>query len=410
VAAGKIAELFVQVGQRGLEQTRSQIAGLVSAVGRVGQSFKQLAEPALRLGGLVAGALAPFAAGLRGSVEAEQFTKSLETLGRVLADRLAPYVRAATAGVQSLARWFANLSQDVRDNIAAWVAAGAAFAAALTAFGLLAAAAGALLSPLGLIIAAVAAAGAGLAYFAGVLDSNISGTERMERGLQFLSDSWIRVKGVFGAAGAFFGTVWDNVVEAFRVGVENAKRLLVWLQDNWEAVLSDMAVNTPKFLERMLKVNVEVLTNPFGAFKGIFGDPDQFRKRLTEGMQRTSKDLPALLKPNFEDPFMSAGRRVVEMWDELWKGRDFGKTALASLQKLLGGLGGLGGGKGLTFKMDVGFESMQGTFDRLQKALATPGGSVDQAQLDELKKGNELQQKMITEGIPVKGLLPAVGE
>jgi hypothetical protein len=52
-------------------------------------------------------------------------------------------------------------------------------------------------------------------------------------------------------------------------------------------------------------------------------------------------------------------------------------------------------GPGFKIKMDVAFESLQGTFERLQKALATGGISIEQAQLGELKQMNAGIQKSV---------------
>jgi hypothetical protein len=240
-----------------------------------------------------------------------------------------------TATIQ-LALWWRSLSLETRQSVTRWALVGLALAGVaavmptlIRSLGALATVASLLLSPWVAIPVAIVGVAAALLYLTAEGDTF---AQKME-------------------------SVADRVVLAF-FGIKAAARLV-------SEQISELFGGKGKdesFAERMRKILGQVSGNQL----------------LT--------DLAAKAIGR-EDPNNMVDRTKRIWAEEMKQAEQWRKMAKAGVKDVAGALGKLGEGQGFHIKLNVEFESLQGTFDRLQKAFANDDPfNVMQAQLNEQKK------------------------
>lgn len=96
----------------------------------------------------------------------------------------------------------------------------------------------------------------------------------------------------------------------------------------------------------------------------------------------------------------AANKKMMEdLRKQLEKNKQKAKEMAAPILEMLGLAGKAGG---FHIKMDVGFETLQGTFERLQKSMMTGGATIEQAQLKALNGMREDIQKGNAELVVIK--------
>ncbi|VTS03276.1 hypothetical protein [Tuwongella immobilis] len=397
--SSKIGEMFVQFSVKGLEASKSAVAGTVAAISRgfsgVGTIIGSIASSAKNLGivfgGIAGGAVATFGrAAMSGTVEGERLGASMEYLGRVVGGGLAPYVRILTSGIVSLADAYRSLTPSTKAVVTATVLAVAGIGAFIAVMPIVGAVIGAVISPIGLMIAGIAAIGTYL-----VSTGRITGTfsENVGKAMQFCVDAYLAgEKGVrkffavssfvFQNLGSFARAVFDDLLQFIRFTFDEAVR-----------IGGAMARNVRTMTERAIS----------GNFAGITENLESLAFRPFE-----SKNLNKF----FDNPALKAKLAALDAEFEA-RGSKWGKVGERFASGLAMGIQRVTdafntGGAGPQLKLDVQFESMQGTWDRLQKAFA--GGSAEDIardQLGEQKKMNETLGQVL--GAIRGAFVPAVG-
>lgn len=362
-AGGSVASAIVA----GISKARSAIAGLASDGAKAIKGLATFAAPA-------AGLLAFARAAAQGTIEGQRLATAWDYLSRSIGSIFAPAVRIASAVLVGIGDLFNSLSPTTKY----WVAGIALSAAGLVAlsgavtvvgiaFGGLATAAGIawaiISSPAVLVIAGIAAVGAAVGALLGYMGSN---SETAADSMNTANKSWIGY--LIDAAG------WITVAFA---------KAFNWMMVNG-AKASDWIAEKLAQAGEMMGILEEGITDEVRRMPKI--DPIQIDiKKLKEGFEAAS----AKVIPKFKD--LKAG-------------------ALAIGEEL----GGLPGMLGRLMEMkfhptlDVKFEGLQQSWDRLQEAFArgTPEDQVDQIRED-TKAIRELLQKILDKG--KNALAPAVG-
>lgn len=319
----------VSRGFRQMNETMQRVAGVARVVGGAG---------AIGIGGLLAGAV-------RGTVEADRLGQAWERFSRTIGDGFAPYVRAATTAIEDLTAWFRNLDQATKDNVTQWalITAGVAgFVAFLPVMiagisgvaGVLAA----LTSPFALVVGGIALVVAAAAKMFGLFDTG--GTSAADS-LNESNQSWLgaMVKGVGAATKAVAGF--------FNFIAQQGAKISDFLAD---------------------------LLARAGEFSGL----------LPEGTVKELRKMPPIQAPQIDvgaiDEFFGHAERKAksfegQMGDLVAQANNLGKNIGRRIEAAKAD-------GGFKIKMDVQFESLGGTWDRLQKALASrEGANLDQKQL-----------------------------
>ena len=197
------------------------------ALDKLGARLKGMGATALVAGAAVSGAVGMLIrSASSGTVEGEHLAKSFETLGKVVGDIFAPYVRIATDLLNKASRYFMALSSSTKEligKIAIVTAGAAAFAAVLPTlisgvsalFGLISAIA----SPIGLVGVALVALGG---YFAGVFDSTKSWEEVLASFIGFFLDVWTRAQDAFDKFCNAIVSQYDSTVKPMLDGMQEA--------------------------------------------------------------------------------------------------------------------------------------------------------------------------------------------
>jgi hypothetical protein len=128
---------------------------------------------------------------------------------------------------------------------------------------------------------------------------------------------------------------------------------------------------------------------------------------LPKGVQdMLAQDIAAQRKKDAADQkremeALQAGNKAAmeALQKQLEKNKQKAKEMAAPILEMLGLANKPGG---FHIKMDVGFESLQGTFERLQKSMLTGGATVEQMQLKEMKGMREDIQRGNAELVNIK--------
>jgi hypothetical protein len=307
----------------------TRLPQLVFNAGRAINSFamqmrgiRMLARYLFIGGGLTLGSL--FFGAARNTDELDSLKRSLKDLAEVVGDRLAPYVRALTDLIQKLTAWWASLSMETRNSITHWALITFALAGLaavvpvlLRGLGSLLMVMSYLLNPFIAIPVAILAGATALLYMAATGDTF---AEKMMSMAEMVITAFAAIRAIVRVVSGEIGTLLGSVGKDIGYTISATKKLLSgdfkgWHEDNQKAL------------------EVE---------KGIW-------KQLTDGQ---------------------ANKRADKIFDEEGKNAQrWAEKAKAGIKGVADFMGQLNAGEGFHPKMKVEFESLQGTFDRLQKAF-----------------------------------------
>lgn len=407
--------------------------GVVGVVGGVIGKLKGLSTAALGVFAAVsAGVGGLVSKGLANTAELDHLNRSFDMLARVVADQFAPAIRAASDGVRAVARWIRGLDAAAQGNLKTWAAVALGVTAvvallpvATAAFGALAAAVTFLVSPIGLVVVALGAIGAA---FVAAATKGQTWEERSVSIVAGLITGWEMAKAaVTGAAtaiGAVVGGLWDGLVS-----------FAEWVMTNWPSSWEEAWTLAKEVFKHgvgwILDINYSMMRTIGKTFEGLIKTAADLGKSLIDAIKTGDFkfDLGASLKQNFAGAFelveapkpdwlkskwKPGVQSLNEFLGESWKGIKDGwneasngiKGALAGheankqrAKEIIDTLKGIGKGGNLNAKLEVKFESLQSTWDRLQQSLAAdPSREREEAMLMELKQANN-NGKQILDGI-----------
>lgn len=194
------------------------------------------------------------------------------------------------------------------------------------------------------------------------------------------------------------------IVWPFKQAVAIITDTLAWLGEKTRVISSSTAEEMRKFAKSTREfqlIDTDALTNRLGAASLALGDnlksnADTAKKLATEVDNFANATIQKI-----GSTFASNEGKAKSMVNTVKQG----VASVFSQAKQAAGSGGF------RIKADIGFEGIQGTFDRIQKALANASGvgkSVEEAQLQELKAVNEGVQKVADSMDVVKRAVPAI--
>lgn len=333
---------------RAFANPQAALFNLGRGITRVAMQMRGLSMLARRFvlgGGLtIAGIL--FGAG-RNTTEVDQFKEALDKLVRVMGDRLAPYVRAVTSGLQQMTQWWKSLSLETRNTITQWALVTVALAGLAATLPFIIRGIGSLLmvlsmlaDPLILIPALVLAAAAAILYLTSTGDTF---ADRMADMAQTVIQAWFAIRGVVKAITSEIADLIHGVSEIIGHQIKSLKALLSGnIQEAaHEAIEAQIA-------------SVMALIRAAGADQRkdkIFDEEGKAAQKWAEMAKRKVKDVADFMK-------------------------------------------GINNGAGFTPKAKVEFESLQGTWDRLQKHfIENDQDNVEKQKLDAIKGAQAALEK-----------------
>lgn len=333
---------------------------LSESIDKIGKAAKLFAAGgALGLGGIAAIAM-------RGTVQAERFGRAIELAGRALGDGLAPYIEAATSGIMGLTNAWAGLSQETRAAATKW----AVITTAVAGF----------LALLPLMVAGLSSVVAALAVIVSPLAMTIAA-----------------LTGLGVVAVKTFGSMEDSATDASNQ-IDKANRnwvehLIIWLKragvamaEFWNKTI-DAAIDATGWLAKKFG-------NQGGPWAKIFG-------QLQLGDRKTFKFDIEAVGQGFDELAKRAKAIAPDFAGWIDGANDIAKKMQAAFNNPAN--------QHMRIKMTVGWESLQGTFDRLQKSFADQSGlNFQKAQLGQLQAINNGQQAAVAELGQIKDLLPVV--
>lgn len=409
----KLAEYFIEVATKGLDEANSKLGQIVEttkkneqATQKLQGSLKGMQDKMIAFGGVAANIYSSLyshvtnftRAAMQNTQEGYNMERAFAALNKVVGNIFAPYIRLLTQGIQQLVRWFNNLTQETKSLIAqvTIVAIGVTSLAVITPV-LIAALAGigsiiaVILSPIGLLVAAIVGV---IAVFAEASD----GTE-----------DWAEI---FGESVAWMGAVWDVFKAGFmagytvlKVSFENIMNLVynvatnwdatwTWIKNNWIKLLQDMWHNAIQIVKNIASIFGELATAVWKWIKSGFKDWDFAFKdqigKLAEGIRTSTDPIPDVLGKNLKDPLAEAAKAWTDGTGGIAAG--FQKTrseatALANKAKEIAKNMGdaLKAKEGFQFRGNVGFEASQNTYQRLQVAFARNENTFEKASIQNQK-------------------------
>lgn len=313
------AEALVGRGMRNISQTARFAA---AGVRDIATGIARLGRVAGLLGG---GFLATFGRkAMENTVEGDRLGKSWEYLARVIGDQLAPYVRLLTDLVVRGATAFRELPVSTKQTImqitllTAAVGAGLALLPTLvTVAGALGAAFMAIASPAGLIVAGIAA---------------------------------------IIVAGAKFFNFFRDESAITSEAVDDANKS--WI-DRFISYLEEAAVAGGKFFNWYAKMSAAASDELADGLSRLGEAVGLLEEGTTDQLRQMDKIKPLQIDTD----------KIRQQFGQVKK---FARAAAVDVREMFANL--QGDTKGFTVKMNVKFESLQGTFDRLQEAFARGDG------------------------------------
>ncbi len=317
----------------------SLASGTMSRIGSIASAAQGIAKIGAGLG---AGFLASFGRGaMEGTVEADRLGKAFTYLTRVVGDSLAPYVRMLTDYIVQAAQAYRAISPETKKTV--------------TQVALFAAGIGTALVVLPTLITTVGALGAALAAI-------FSPAALAIAGIAALADA---ATGLFDFMRAEAPATADAVDEANRSWV-----------DRYLAYIEKITIAGANFFNQMAEraaAGADLLADHLaraGEYLGIL------EKGTTDTIRKMENITP--YKINIDNIRDSFGK--IKRWT---------RETSAGIKQMQERADKVGGDKGFTRIFQVKFESLQGTFDRLQEAFAAGHAEdIGKQQLKELKEQN----------------------
>jgi hypothetical protein len=181
--------------------------------------------------------------------------------------------------------------------------------------------------------------------------------------------------------GQNFSSFAETIVGLFTKIREWWLKLTQFMSKTWAAAIDGVA-------QGLAWIGEQVGVLPAGIQDVLKQDIEAQRKK---DAAEQLKDMEALKAAN--------NKMMEDLRKQLEKNKQKAKEMAAPILEMLGLANKPGG---FHIKMDVGFESLQGTFERLQKSMLTGGASVEQMQLKEMKGMREDIQRGNAELVNIK--------
>ncbi len=388
---------------------------------------------ALVAGGAIGGYVASFtAAASSNTLEAERLGLAYEYAGRMVGDMFAPYVRLTTDLINKFTAYWKSLSAELKSSIAMWsmVAGGVAtlVASLPVLISIVSAVVGAfvaMLSPIALVGIAIA----GIAvYLSGVAEAGITMEKRITRAVRAVLDVFSLVQTVAESIWETLGPVFQNIVDgattAFnwvlkQLGLvgEDGEKTSTMLGSSFSSAMLKCMEYFNKFKTFVMQIIQSIAstwkswTDNFalglaaiaekagivaqGTSKTLWDINNEGRKKFDEDQRKAMADMEKSNKDAMD-----------RMRERLNQNKDKADEIAGPLIKMFKGLQS---GKGFQMKMNVAFEGLQGTFDRLQQAFAQQvGPNIEQAQLVQLQGIHNNMQVAASSLTNIKDKIPAV--
>lgn len=461
-----LRELVVDIIAEGVEKANKKLDEVDKKAEKADKSMRGLAERfatfGMKVGAVGSALLGVFGQkAMAGTVEAERFSLAIERFFRVTGDALAPYVRFATEAIQKLTSAFYGLAPSTKDTLVkislAAVALGVLSTAIFSVIKVAGIVGGALAfafsGPLG-VVTLLATAVVGLAgLMGGVFDSGISAGERFIRVVTMIVQTWEGLKAVGSSLADAFAPMLEWIVSAFNkaftwimelIGVdlidnsvdaigsisgsyssfvettvgmffrirENWAKMTSYMTQLWHSMLSTISAAYHATVDT-IATGIAKLGEYFGLIPEGTADlitqegaakqkqiANELQNKLGELNEKQKKDADELKKKN------------EEAMDAL-RGKLDGARGVAKdfVNPIIGMLNRLEQGGGFKLRMEMQFESLQGTFDRLQKAMGNASGvgvDIDKMMLGQLEGINDGMQKAVNRLDGINRAVPAV--
>lgn len=404
-AAGSVAGALPGIGTAAMGAF-AVVKGLVGAVGSfvgtIGGMVKSGIDGLSRLGMVASFAMGMLLRGaLNNTVEGERLSQAWERLAKSLGGLLAPGVRTLTNLLNALSSLINKLDPDTRALATRWMAAGAALAALGTVLPMVItglSAVAALAVPVGALVAVLGTLGVA---FLGLGDKSKSTEEKLVTVVKAVLDAWTYASTAVKAAWAGVSTIlFDLVIPAIERTGAAMQGLWGWAKRVGSAVWTTFvtaAESVGIVLEPAIDFAIEAFGRLYETIRKVLNQVQTAAKALGVPIPHAEL-LPFTQIVADAKKFKSVIEEAIANAKKAW---NKGMAELGGnedrARKIVGGL--MGGGKPLTVKHELKFESLDQTWERLQQALnADPGREREEAMLMELKEANN-NGKQILAGI-----------
>jgi hypothetical protein len=324
-----------QLVKGGMARVKQYATAAASQIGSITTAVSGISKYAAILSGGFLGMFGRQA--MQNTVESEQLGRAWEYLGRVLGDQLAPYVRVLTDLIVQGANAFRSMTPETKQTIMQVILLTAAVTTAVALFPVLAgvigavgAALAAIASPVGLVIAGLAAimVAAGK-YFNWFRDESTTTSNNVDEANQH----WV-----------------VNLIGYLEMGIVAGAKFFNWYAKQ-SAAMSDQIAD---------------IMSQLGEAIGILDKGTTGQLRQMEPIKPIQIDVD----------------QIKQKFSQI---KRFAKATVIDIENLFNRLNM--DQKGFTVRMNVQFESLQGTFDRLQAAFARGDGeNIARDQLAEQRK------------------------
>lgn len=356
-----LARQYVEFAVRGLGAVSTAMGAVRSGLQRVDVLARAVRERLssvvplfAKLGALGAAFTGIFGrAALKDTEEADDLNRAFTALAQTIGEIFVPYIRRLTEFLELARTEFANLSPETKNTIAQFVLIGTAVAGVvvllpplLAGFGAVTTVVAALASPLVLIPALLIGAGAAFLYAA---SEGENFEEKLENMPKTLAEVIVGLKGLVAGLKEYIITL-IKTGDATKASFKADRALEGVVEKNKDFLKS--AADFPKTLQKNLAPFLDAVKQVRSGLSGLRADATG-----AEGAIARARDLA--LKPlDFRPPTPKPPRFA------------------------------------------AGFESLQGTFERLQKGLLGVN--------DDQRRSREALEKIAEDGVKIKNPQPVV--
>lgn len=365
-------------------------------------------------------------AAMQGTAEGDRFSASMDYLSRVIGDMFAPIVRLATDLAIKLAKYIAGIDPATRMMAGAIIAGTGAVLGLIAAWPLLVAAIspvitiiGAILSPFGLLVAGVAAVTTAItAAIAPFVD--------WSKVLESIVEAFMDVYSMITSVADGLGSILTPALEGFGTLFEAFYSTIIapvvdLISKAWGSLGGSMSISWKGAVKWIGDAFMGVVGYMFELINMISDAWQAAVNKIAEGMAWLGEKAGMLeqgtLQALRDDIARTPPKKIFDtdaIWGKMGEASNKmgieleknGERAKLVAKKIEGGVkqgineaakvakaAGAGGGFKINFKM--AFEGIGDTFNRLQLAMNDPSTNLEQAQLTELQKGNQLAQEQV---------------
>lgn len=426
-----LAQAVVQFVAKGGPAVMSQYAKVITGAKNMAEKIKKSLDDAAKFVKPLAIAVNGFFLGftraaMEGTAEGDRFSAAIDYMARVVGDMFAPVVRVATDAVVAFSKFIASIDPATRMMAGAIIAGTSAVLGLIAAWPLLVAAIspvitiiGAILSPFGLLVAGVAAVTAAItAAIAPFVDWG----KVLESIVEAFMDVYSMITSVADGLGSILTPALEGFGKIFEAFYSTIVAPVVELISGaWGSLGSSMNISWKGTVKLIGDIFLGVVGYMFELINSIADAWQSAVNKIAEGMTWLGEQAGILqegtLKTLREDIARTPPKKIFDteaIWGKIGEASNKmgmeleknGDRAKLVAEKIKGGVAGgikeakkiaagamAGGGFKMNFKM--AFEGLSDTFSRLQLAMNDPAGNVEQAQLTELQKGNEIAQEQV---------------